>query len=403
MRSFIRTGVAVLVVATSAAVSAQTPQRLIGFTNTGNVLMQDVVTCSPSGCNPLGIGAPTNPFWGGTAYDPTTRSAWISDGLLLAKVDPRTPCTPTCPVLPFPNTSPNNPVTGLAFNEVTNTVFVTDASGVIRWYSVAGGCQLSIIGRCIAPVPLGMRLTGCATDDVQGRIFYCATNGVAGGMVFVAPQTNPCAVVCSFPVTTCGANLMGPLQGLAFDPCTSSVWATDGRLSTQRPVSASCAVGPELQCCVNPTLSGYTGLCLVPATEASAGVNCQDASCATCPTMEHSLFGDPTIGNPSFALALEDAPSGSSAFLFFNIGACTGPGVLSPPLCGPLLVPVAPPPGSFGPLPVPGVGCGDIVVPVTLPLFPAICGLTFSTQWVGICPTGGTFSTNCVSWTISGT
>ena len=40
---------------------------------------------------------------------------------------------------------------GMAYNETTNTLFITDASNIIRWYSVAGGCQLTLINRCIAP------------------------------------------------------------------------------------------------------------------------------------------------------------------------------------------------------------------------------------------------------------
>ncbi|MEM7199435.1 MAG: hypothetical protein AAF628_04165 [Planctomycetota bacterium] len=391
--------------ALAAAPVAQSAPKIIGATGvTPTVLSQDVGTCAPMTCTPGGIGPAFNPFTGATAYDPTRgRGLWITDGLMLAKVDPRNSCAPLCPPIPFPNTTPNNPVTGMAYNEITNTLFVTDLSNVIRWYNVSGSCSLTIVGRCIATVPPGLRLTSCATDDLNGLIYYTATDPtMSGGIVFCAPQTAPCSIICSFVVNSCGGNPMGPLVGAAWDACQGGLWLTDGRQTTLRQLGAGCALGPELQCCINPTFEPYTGIDLLPSTEDPAGPNCTSGTCNICPTMAHTLVGDPTLGNPSFGLLLDDAPSGSSAFVFLNIGACASPGVFAPPLCAPLLVPVVPPPGSAGPFFVPGAGCGDVFLPLgPLPGAPSLCGLTLSTQWVGFCPGGGTFSSNCLSWTIT--
>ncbi len=392
----------------STVASAQSTPRVIGLTrNTPLVLSQDVATCNPTTC-PVALPAPSTiaGFVGGTCVDPRDRGVFVSNGLQMAKIDPRsTACVPLCPVLPVPNTTPNNPVTGLAYNESTNILYITDGSNVIRWYSVGGGCQLSLIFRCLPPIGAGEVLTGCATDDLNGLIFYStALPGTPGGRVYVAPQTNPCAVLCVHFIANCGTLNMGPLVGLAFDSCARVLYATDGRVVVGHQFnSITCALGPQVQCCINTVGDPYVGLCLLPSTETSNGPSCTSLPCPSCPSMTHDLTGDPTIGNPSFSLDLSNAPGGSAAWLVLNVGPCAGPGVLSPPLCAPLLVPFAPPWLTLGPIGTGGaVGTctGNVNLNLAIPLSPLFCGLTLSTQYLGFCGGGGFFVSNCLSWTI---
>jgi hypothetical protein len=399
---------ALAAVALPTLAAAQSAPRVIGLTrNTPFVVSQDVGTCNPSIC-PVALPPPSTiaGFVGGTAVDPRDRSVFVSNGLLMAKIDPRsTACAPTCPVLPVPNTAAGNEVTGLAYNESTNVLFVTDASNVIRWYSVGGGCQLSLINRCIAPVSAVELLTGCATDDLNGLIFYSAVvPGTAGGRVYVAPQSNPCNVICAHFIGNCGTITMGPLVGLGFDSCARVLWATDGRVVVGHNFdSILCALLGQVQCCINTVGDPYVGLCVLPSTEASSGSPCTALPCPACPSMRHELGGDPTLGNPAFSLDLVNAPGSTPAWLILNVGPCAGPGVLAPPLCAPILVPFAPPwlvNGPFGTGGAPATCTGNVSLNIAIPLSPLFCGLTLSTQYIGYCGAGGFYVSNCLSWTI---
>lgn len=402
-----RMAVAAAAAVAFAAPAAVAQPRILGLTRiTPQVLSQLTTTCAPATCLPAGLPPPAASFpWvGGTAYDSDTRGVWVSNGLLIAKVDPRSACAPECPVLPMPNTTPNNPVTGLAYYEPTRTLYVTDQSNTIRWYSVGGGCQLSLVSRCIAPIPAGDVLTGCATDDQTGQIFYCAvTPGNPGGRVYVAQIGSPCTPFCNFPITTCGTATMGPLVGLGYDACADVLWATDGRFTTGRSFNPiACALISEVQCCVN-TGEPYVGLDVLANNETSAGASCTAAPCPACPTMLHVLGGDPYLGSISFSLDLNNAPGGSSAVLIINFGAC-GPPVFSPPLCAGVRVGFVPPPvTAFAPAGgTPGLCNGAATIGVPIPPNPALCGAPFCSQYIGFCPTGGTYVSNALGWSIGG-
>ena len=99
----------------------------------------------------------------------------------------------------------------------------------------------------------------------------------------------------------------------------------------------TCTVLGSVQCCVN-TLEPYIGLDVLVGSETSVGPNCTAGTCPTCPLMQHVLGSEPYVGNAAFSLDLNDAPGGSIAILFFNIGT-TGPPVFSPPLCAGIRVP----------------------------------------------------------------
>lgn len=381
--------------------------RLVAVTRISPLIVsQNTGSCVQTQCTPAGLAPPAAgfPWVGGTAYDSNTRGVWASNGLQIAKVDPRNACAPQCPVLPMPNTSPNNPVTGLAYYEPTNTLYVTDQANVIRWYTVGGGCQLSLVNRCPAPIPAGDVLTGCATDDRTGQIFYSAiTPGSPGGKIYVAQIGAPCLPFCSFGVLTCGTNTMGPLLGLAYDSCANVLWVTDGRFTTGLSFNPiSCVVLGEIQCCIN-TVEPYIGLALVPGGETSSGPNCTAGSCPLCPTMQHVLGSEPYVGNAAFSLDLINAPGASTAFAFLNFGPCTAP-VLSPPFCAGVRVPLAPPPlGVSTPTGgTPGLCNGSASVNVSIPNNYALCGIKFCSQYLGVCPGGGLLTSNALDWIVVG-
>lgn len=389
--------------------AAQTSQGIIGVTQTLPVVVsQDFPTCTPAQCTPLGFPPQATPFSGGAAWDPITRGLWISDGLLIAKVDPRNGCAYQCPPMPMPNTGPGSEVTGLAFDEFTKTLWVTDAAGLIRWYAVSG-CNLTLISRCLVPFSAaGEVLTGIASDDVNALLYYCtALPGAPGGILYVAKQSAPCVPLCKLQVTRCGGNPLGPLMGAAYDACRDTPWVTDGRRSVRIAVNlAACSLN-EVQCCVNP-VDAYIGLCVMPSTEANVGNPCTRPICPPCPTMRHVLNGDPVLGNPAFSWDLINAPANALTVLVLNVGACSPPGVPVPWLCGPILVPLAPPPFISPVIATGGIaGCtGGASLPYAFPPNPAFCGLPVATQWIGICPGAaafGSFVSNCISLVVTAT
>ncbi len=385
---------------------AQGP-RIVGITaTTPLVVSQDIGTCALAQCTPAGMPPPTPGlgFLGGTAYDNRTRGVWLSDGLLIGKFDVRNACAVQCPVVPMPNTSPNNPVTGLAYYAPTSTLYVSDRSNVIRWYSVTGGCTLTLVSRCILPIPAGDVVTGCATDDWTGQIFYTVvTPGSPGGRVVVAQIGAPCLPFCQFPVTTCGGNPMSPLVGIGYDSCAQVLWITDGRRTKGlRFDPINCIPLVEVQCCLN-TVDPYIGLDVMPSTEISSGPNCTTPTCPVCLSMQHKLGSDPFVGNAAFTLDLVAAPGGSTAILVLNVGPC-GPPVFAPPFCAGIRVPFSPPPltvtvGTGGTI---GLCNGMAAIGLPIPANQALCGLPLCSQFVGVCSGGGLFASNALQWAIVG-
>jgi hypothetical protein len=397
------TAIAAALCALLSAAHAQSPPRLVALTRiTPRVVSQHTISCAQAQCIPAGLTPPpaSSIYVGGAAYDSNARAVWVSNGLTIAKVDPRAACNPECPVLPMPNTTPNNPVTGLAYYEPANTLYVTDQSGTIRWYTVGGGCQLSLAGRCIAPIPPGDILTGCATDDQTGQIFYSAiTPGNPGGRIYVAQIGSPCTPFCNFLITTCGTNTMGPLLGLAWDDCADVLWITDGRFTTGRRINPiTCTLLSEIQCCTN-TGEPYIGLDVLTNNEGTTGSNCTAGSCPACPTLQHVLSSDPYFGNPAFSLDLINAPGGSTAVALFGAGPC-GPPFFSPPLCASLYV------ASFSFAMAaggtPGLCNGSAALTFAIPPNPALCGATFCSQYLGVCLPISFYVSNALQWTIGG-
>ncbi|MCC6672695.1 MAG: hypothetical protein IT458_16645 [Planctomycetes bacterium] len=386
---------------------SQTPQVLIGNTSAPSLLVrQSLGTCNTQVC-PLGLPAPALNFHGGTAYEALRGNVWVSNGPLIQVVKPGT-CAIFCP--PFPAPGPG-PVTGLAVLEKQRRIYMSHQGNVISWHALS--CPVSPIGSCPAPVPAGSQIGGLALSDVKDLIFYSASVWAAGvpanNIVFVAPLQNPCTPICSFPVPLCGNNPMGPITGLAFDDCKFVLYATDGKQTVGLFVNVTAA-GCNTQmvsCCPNTSGTPLIGLCLEAAHATSSGASCTANPCPACPTMTAGTIGDATLANPAFAITLSGAPSGGTAYLVLNLGACSPPGLPIPPFCGPLLVPLgAPGPIVLGGFPLAGTPpCGGgATVGLPIPPNPALCGFNLAAQWLVLCPAGGllgTGVTNCITIPIS--
>lgn len=401
-----------------APLAAQSGVEVIGTTDiTPLVLTQDQATCRLQRCLPNVIGPALTPFAGGTAHDPIARATWITDGARLAKVDSRNQCRVVCPPQPVPNLGGNVVATGLAFNEQTRQLFICRSDNLITVYQVSGygaaggnGCQLTLVSRCIAPVPNGHVLTGIATDDVRGLVFYASmpatTPALTPPILFSAPQSAPCQTTCRYQVVDCAGNVLRAITGVGFDPCRSVVYTTDGsQVVGSRIDPVNCLINPVSCCASAVTAERFTGLCVLPEAEQSTGRSCTGGACATCTALQHVLGGDPVVGNAAFSLDVINAPSNSSAYLTLNVGSCTTTGPTFG-FCGPLLA--GPSPLIIGPFATGGGGAicgGSASFGLSIPSNVSLCGVGFATQYVGLCLTAvgpGTWVSNCLSWTITG-
>lgn len=408
---------ATLVVALTAAVPlfAQTQPRLIGVATNPALaaaqnLRQDMATCLTKVCT-VPLPPPPTPNAGGTAYDASLAAVWETTGLIIGLFDPNT-CAPICPPFPISPLINNNVATGLALNESTRTLWVSDNTNRIYQFgrAVTAPCNLIPITSCPTPfIPAGMTIGGLATSDVQNLVYYSASvfgGGPPNNIVYIANQNTPCAPICKFPLQGCGPVALGPITGLAYDDCKGVMWATDGFTEVAVIVGPPNCVPNVVQCCQVPGPERYIGLCIQPSQAVPTGVSCTAPPCPICPTMTHNTIGDPALGNPFFALTLDNAPAGVPSLLCINAGACLAAGIPIPPFCGPLRVAL---PGiiTLGFPTGGGVGCsGQVTVGVPVPLNPALCGIPLSSQFLVVCPTAalvGTGVSNCLSWMVSGT
>lgn len=116
--------------------------------------------------------------------------------------------------------------------------------------------------------------------------------------------------------------------------------------------------------------------------------------------MVHLLRNAPLLGT-TLQLGLDQAPVGVPVWDVISIGACTT-GILAPPMCGPILVPLIAATLIF-PMQITtgGVGCtGTTTFFLPLPANPALVGLPMASQCIGLCPPTGTTLSNCLSFVL---
>ena len=388
--------------------AAQTVPELIGVTAATPLLRtRDEGLCTERSCPPaLFPPMSSHPASGGTAYDPIRGGAWITNGTHLACVDPDG-CRYLCPIAPL-SLSSRAFASGLALDERSRRLVVTDTANFIHIYDLRcplGAPTLS----CPVSVPAGHTIGGVATADVDGYVIYASSDfsGTAppGSLLYVAPMSRPCSPICTAPIPQCSRVDMGPIHGVAYDQCTRTVWVTDGFKTLGMTLDlGTCRLTPT-HCCLGASAEPFIGLCIVPSRGTVSGRSCVARACGPCTSMTIGTIGDPSIGNSSFAVTLDGAPSGSGAWLLLSFGGpCLSPGAPPPPpFCGTLDVTL----GLLivlGPVPTGGlIGCsGTAVMAVPVPPTLSLCGIHGCAQWLGVCPTGGTFTSNSLSFALSG-
>jgi hypothetical protein len=391
----------------SAAAIAQAPNNLIGITRNTPILDQrDHFACTPLPfCMPGGFPpAPAVPYAGGTAWDPIRNGAIVSNGFVIAEIDPNT-CAFICPPSPAPTVSPNAMVTGLEMLESQNEVWMLDSFGALTRMNY--GCPSTVISVCNTGLPLTATSAtgGLAVDEKNGFVFYGYSDWTTGVVtVHIARVANPCLVVQVVTPAACGG--IPPLRmitGLAVDAGREILYLTDGLQTigwNYAVAGATLAFGAQTCCPLPPSMPGdqWIGLAVRSGRETSTGVACATGSCPACP-MTHSLRNSPNLGNGFFSLGLDGVPLSSFAVCGLGVGPCLPVGPVVAPFCGPIHVSL-PTITTLGPVFTPfGAGCTGVAnFPLPLPNNPAFAGLVLSSQCVAFCAGTGNSMSNCISF-----
>lgn len=417
----IRKTFAMFATAALLATSGLEAQRIVGVTQLApTVVVQEFSgNCDYKRCVPTGFETQVARHAGGSAYDGRIKATWITNGLSLAAVDPWMGncdyiCRPQSIPLP-PDPTTRHYATGLAYVESGSLTSPQSPGWLFASYNSGWIARMDVrdcVVRarfCQIQLPTGAVMSGLATDDVNRRLFIAVVLSNGSNLIYVSDlDNNFCSPTCRTIPGDCTTNTpLGPITGLAFDPCKETLFATDGLLTARYAVASAPRCDLRVVGCCKRNGDAYTGLCYLPDRDVrSIGRSCTVRSCETCPTMRAELFGDPVLGNPLFGLALRDAPNQSStAILAAGVGACSPTGV-NIGFCSPLRV-ALPPSVNFFPLsPMSTLGCTrNITLPFAVPLNQGLCGLQISFQWLVVCqgnPTGHGM-TNCVDFRFSGT
>jgi hypothetical protein len=351
------------------------------------VLSGAVLPCQPTQrvCGGI-LPPPPAPNAGGTAWDPANGTVWVSNGILFGAVDPAScnfVCGPTTPALP----SAGAYVTGLEIDPVHRELWQVTSDNWLISYDLTR-CPPVVLTRCQIGVTTVQRSGGLAYDVNNERVLVSFSNFAASApnnLVLGFPRANPCNPNCRFLIPGCNPLArFGAITGLAFDPCSQTVYATDGTQTASGTLDNSCQY-TAVSCCPNNG-APYFGLSLEPLHARNVGRSCTVAPCPTCPTMVGDVRGDAVLGNVAFAATIQNAPSASLGILALNAGSCRTPGL--PLLCGELHVPLGPVTPFFFSTVLPGstVPCeGRGAIELPIPVDPSLCASVWCTQWFVVC------------------
>lgn len=397
--------------AASAAVLPAQNSTIAGIGNVGAIMPPVIAVqriCTPAdGCT-TALPPPPAPFAGAAAWDDVLGALWVSEGTSVSIYLPANGCNPPfqcpCPPLcgPWPWPYPNSFITGMAIDSYQRILWIADHQGWIRWYSIAGPCALQPMGGCQVPLPPGTVITGLAFDKLSGSILFVTSIWApitpGSSILHVAPALMPCQPFCVFPLPGCPGAPFMPATGLAFDPCSRHAIVTDGGLLMSVAWRQPCAF-QVVGCCPSAPVNVYIGLGLMrsacpPAFAGSrAGswtwMPCVGHGCPQCPAVVGTAGGLPQIGNPSFALTLNQGPNpagfAAAALLLVNWSNGCTPQRIPFPCGGCTLFPAldaffwsALVPPAAGGLPPCGLAAS---FPLPIPLLPQLCGYRFCGQW----------------------
>ena len=388
-------------------VLAQLPDNLIGITRNTPILDQrNHNGCAPLPfCTPFGFPAAVGvPYAGGTGWDPIRNGAVVSNGQVIAEIDPNT-CAYICPPFPAPTVSPNALVTGLEVVESLNEIWMLDSFGALT--RMTYGCPPVPFAVCNTGLPLTVTNAtgGLAVDEKNGFVFYSYSNWTTGAStIHIAPMANPCLTVqVVVPLPCFGSVPLRGITGLAVDASRQILYMTDGFQSigwSYLVTGAPLNFGPQTCCFLPPSSPGdqWIGLAVRTGRESSTGTACANGSCPSCP-MLHTLRNSPNLGNAAFTLGLDGVPLSSFAICGIGVGPCLTASPTVPPFCGPILV-QSPLIVTLGPVfTAAGAGCTGVAnFGLGLPMNPIFAGLVLSSQCVAFCAGTGNSLSNCISF-----
>jgi len=330
----------------AVVVPAQTTRtRLIGFASdpaaalAGDILQQELCDPATRVC-PSPLPAPTVPHAGGAAYSAFDRTVWHTQGtrIVATSIDG---CQLRCAVSANLVLGAASVATGLEVSEARYQLLqlesIPGVAALSTWH--IRSCPPAVIGACRITLPTPLHLAGAvALDERHGLVLYAASvfNAVLpANQVLVARASDPCNVLCAFDVAGCGAAArLGPITGMAYDSCEQLLYVTDGTQTAiygNRIGTTPCDFQPVGCCPRSPGLAGrrWHGIDVEPVHPAAVGVNCLDRRCPNCTAMTMTAVGDPTVGNPRFAIEIAGAPTNG----FFQLGIAAGP-------CRPIGLPI---------------------------------------------------------------
>jgi hypothetical protein len=391
------------------------PRTLIGFSSATAalpVIMRQRLCAPGDRVCPTGVPAPSQPWGGGAAYNSLNSSLWHTQGTRMAETRIGD-CELLCSVAANLTLGAGSLCTGLEICESQYAMFalesVPGAAALTRWH--IRGCPPVVLSTCRFSLPTPNHIAGAvAIDEERGLILYAASiwnTAVPQNFVLVARLSAPCDILCRFPVQTCGRTGLVALSAMTYDACARRLYISDG---SQTVVYQPSNLGPcdwrEVDCCANsPNVGSYVwhGFDVEPAHPRGVGTSCTGPNCPSCPNMLLRAEGDPTVGNPGFALALSDAPSPSVLVTALSFGPCLVPGF--PIFCGSWHTDLGQPTvwlpsiGMAGP-----VGCqGSARLPLAIPYDYSICGTRVCAQGVVVCRNVTVFGvalTNAVDFTV---
>lgn len=394
-------------------IAAQGQKELTGLTRFNPSLRRQALNCQPQAVCPVpGMPAAANAFAGGTAWDPVGSGAWVTNGRFLAKVDDD--CNVQCPPVQIPSlSSVNTFITGLEVSDIFNELWMSDSDGRIHRFT--NTCPPQFLGACTSilqptPAPNQQVTTAIAIDEGIGLVFIAYTNLNTGiSKIAVNDNSDPCSTFEIIDAPACFGTF-GPITGLACDWGTQRLYATNGSTTADMNyawngtnlavISTNCCPGAAV-------LDPLVGLTIRPARATTMGQPCDNGDCPSCP-MLHRLGNDPVVGNLDYRLVIAGAPAQSFSFCMIGDDPCNAPGIMVPPLCGPVLV------GNYigylGPNLIPastGTSVCNNVSSFNLPIpaVPALVGDVYSSQVVNLCLNSGGSGfamSNCLSWELQG-
>ena len=393
-------------------VAAQSQKQLTGLTRFNPSLRRQTLNCQmQTQCAIPGMPVTINAFAGGTAWDPVGSGAWVTNGRFLAKVDDN--CNVQCAPIQIPSlSSVTTFITGLEVNDIFNQLWMSDSDGRIHRFT--NSCPPQFLGACTSvlqptPAPNQRVTTAIAIDEGIGLVFIAYTNMNTGvSKIAVNDLSDPCVTFEIIDAPAC-LGTFGPITGLACDWGEQRLYATNGATTADMNYSwnGSNLLVVSTNCCPGvAVLDPMVGLTIRPGSATTIGQSCNNGACPNCP-MFHRLGNDPVVGNLDFRLMITGAPASSFTFCMIGDDPCSAPGILIPPLCGPVLV------GNYigylGPNLIPSSStsiCNNLsTFNLPIPAVPALVGDVYSSQVVNLClnPTGSGFAmSNCLSWELQG-